>query len=90
MELYIEVELIIDIVKQIFGYVVKILQLVYDMIEVRKKVNNVENIEDIVRIYLIEVKDFFEIIRKEVDQFELIIDDEDWLLVKYCELFYIR
>jgi glutamine synthetase len=90
MELHTEAEPIIDIVKQISGHVAKISQLAHDMTEARKKANNCETIEETAKIYSTEVKDFFEIIRKEVDQLELIIDDEDWPLVKYRELLYIR
>ncbi len=90
MELHDEAEPIIKIIKDISRHVAQITKLVYEMTEARKKANNAETVEETARIYSTEVKSFFEVVRKEVDHLELIIDDEDWPLIKYRELLYIR
>jgi glutamine synthetase len=41
-------------------------------------------------LYGSEVKDYFEKIRYEVDKLELLIDDEDWPLVKYREMLFVK
>jgi len=90
MDMRIEAEPIIKIIKDISKHVKIISEEVEEMTQARKKANNTENIEERATIYSKEVKSFFEVIRKEVDKLELIIDDEDWPLTKYRELLYIR
>ncbi len=90
MDMKIEAEPIIKIIKDISKHVKIISEEVEEMTEARKKANNTENIEERATIYSREVKSFFEVIRREVDKLELIIDDEDWPLTKYRELLYIR
>lgn len=85
-----EAEPIIDMIKKISSRVKQITQLAEEMTQARKKANNAETIEERARLYSTEVKDFFEKIRYHVDKLELIIDDEDWPLVKYRELFYLH
>lgn len=59
------------------------------MIEECKKVNKIEDGEKRVFVYCDKVKFFFEEIRYYCDKFELLVDDEIWLLIKYRELLFI-
>lgn len=90
MELKDEAEPIIQIIKDISRHVKIISLKVGEMTDARRKANNIESVEERARLYSTEVKGFFDIIRKEVDKLELIIDDEDWPLTKYRELLFIR
>jgi glutamine synthetase len=90
MEMIIEAEPVINIIKEISERVTIISRLVHDMTEARKRINNIDDIEEHAKLYGNEVKGFFEDIRYHVDKLEILIDDEDWPLVKYRELLYIR
>lgn len=81
---------IIDIIKTISQRVKVITENVKLMTDARKKANNQESVFDTARIYSTEVKPYFEIIRRQVDKLELMIDDQDWPLTKYRELLYVR
>jgi glutamine synthetase len=81
---------IIEIIKDISNRVKVIKTNVLSMTEARKKANNADNTVVKARIYSTEVRPYFDVIRKNVDKLELIIDDEDWPLTKYRELLYIR
>jgi glutamine synthetase len=90
MDLKDEAQPIIKIIKEISSRVAKISALIDEMTEARKKANAAKDVEETARLYSGEIKNFFDPIRYEVDKLELIIDDEDWPLVKYRELLYIR
>ncbi|GAB2621122.1 glutamine synthetase III [Emticicia sediminis] len=90
MELINEAEPVINIIKEISERVTIISKLVHDMTEARKRINNIDDIEEHAKLYGNEVKGYFEEIRYHVDKLEILIDDEDWPLVKYRELLYIR
>ncbi len=90
MELTREAEPVIKIIREISERVTEISLKVDEMTEARKKANNIEDIEEKAKLYSTEVKHFFEEIRYNVDKLEILIDDEDWPLVKYRELLYIR
>lgn len=81
---------IIEIIKDISNRVKVIKTNVLSMTEARKKANNSDNTVEKARIYSTEVRPYFDVIRKNVDKLELIIDDEDWPLTKYRELLYLR
>ncbi|AFK05237.1 glutamine synthetase catalytic region [Emticicia oligotrophica DSM 17448] len=85
-----EAEPVIQIIKEISERVTEISKKVNDMTEARKKANNLDDIEEQARLYGTEIKSFFDEIRYHVDKLEILIDDEDWPLVKYRELLYIR
>jgi len=85
-----EAEPIKDIIRAISQHVVAIKNGVAAMTETRKKANNLSNTAEMGMAYATEVKSFFDQIRYEVDKLELIIDDEDWPLVKYRELLFIK
>jgi len=85
-----EAEPVISIIKEISSRVATISQLVDESIEARKHANNQTDIASMAYEYSTVIKDYSEKIRYEVDKLELIIDDEDWPLVKYRELLYVR
>jgi glutamine synthetase len=85
-----EAEPIKNIIREIARRLVTIQQLVADMTEARREANNTDNTASRATMYGSSVKDYFEKIRYEVDKLELIIDNEDWPLVKYRELLFVK
>ncbi|RCR68910.1 glutamine synthetase III family protein [Larkinella punicea] len=85
-----QAEPIKDLIKEISARVIAIKKNVEEMTETRKKANNLTDTAEMAKLYATEVKDFFDVIRYEVDKLELIIDDEDWPLVKYRELLFVK
>ncbi|QHT67458.1 glutamine synthetase type III [Rhodocytophaga rosea] len=79
-----------DTIEKIAEYVDTLLGAVEDMTEARKKANNTENVRERAALYGNEVKGYFDKIRYSVDKLELLVDDEDWPLVKYRELLMVR
>jgi glutamine synthetase len=84
-----EAEPIVSIIKNISEHVSSITFFVLEMTEKRKKANVDPSLDEQARIYSEEVKPYFEKIRYHVDKLELIIDDKDWPLAKYREMFYL-
>lgn len=78
------------IIRELSSRVVTIKKNVEAMIDARKRANNVPDTKEMARLYATEVKDYFDVIRYEVDKLELLIDDEDWPLVKYRELLFVK
>lgn len=61
------------------------------MIQERGKVNKIEDSRKRAIAYCDQVKEkYFDKIRYSVDKLELFVDDEDWPLVKYRELLFLR
>ncbi len=61
------------------------------MTDERKQVNGIEDTRERANAYCDRIKDkYFDDIRYSVDKLELMIDDEDWPLVKYRELLFLR
>ena len=79
-----------EIITEISGHVIVIKKLVYDMTEARKVANNMEDHFEKARAYTLDVKPYFDQIRYHIDKLELVIDNEDWPLVKYREMLFIR
>jgi len=62
-----------------------------DMIEERKKTNEIEHSREKAIAYCNNIKHkYFDKIRYHVDKLELFVDDEDWPLVKYREMLFIH
>lgn len=80
----------IQMIKSISKYTSDIVTLQEEMTEARKEANNKEDIEERAKIYSEKVKSYFEKIRYAVDKLELIVDDNDWPLVKYREMLLIK
>ena len=85
-----EAEPIKDILRDISARVIVIKKQAESMIGARKRANNVTDTTERARLYATDVKGHFETIRYEVDKLEQIVDDEDWPLVKYRELLFVK
>ncbi|WP_247235165.1 glutamine synthetase III [Telluribacter sp. SYSU D00476] len=85
-----EAEPIKEIIKEISDRVKVIKGLVHDMTESRKRANAIEDTVEKARLYGSEIKGYFDEIRYHVDKLEVLIDDEDWPLVKYREMLFIK
>jgi glutamine synthetase len=82
---------IIETIKELSQYISTVRKLTYEMIEARKSANLKEYARDKAISYCDEVKNtYFDQIRYAVDKLELLVDDEDWPLVKYRELLFLR
>jgi glutamine synthetase len=78
-------------IEKISGYIHTIQEEVDNMIDERKRVNKIEDTRDRAIAYCDDVKaKYFDKIRYAVDKLELLIDDEDWPLVKYREMLFLR
>jgi glutamine synthetase len=78
-------------IKEISTHIATIQTLVSDMIDSRRRINKIENTREKAIAYCKDVKEkFFGEIRYHVDKLELFVDDENWPLVKYRELLFIR
>jgi glutamine synthetase len=79
-----------ELIKKISEHIGAISKNVDNMIEARKKANNVENIEKRAELYCDKVKPFFDTIRTHCDKLEMMVDDELWPLSKYREILFTR
>ncbi|NOT76738.1 MAG: glutamine synthetase type III [Cyclobacteriaceae bacterium] len=82
---------VIQTIKEISGHIDIIKSSVNKMIEERKRLNKLSDTHKKANGYCDDVKErYFESIRDSVDKLELLVDDEDWPLVKYRELLFLR
>ena len=90
-ELGVDASEIVDTIKEISRHVSNARKLVNEMTEERKRINKIEDNKEKAIEYGDNVKGkYFDDIRYAVDKLELIIDDEDWPLIKYRELLFLR
>jgi len=80
----------IKLIKGISEHIEAIHFKVEEMINARKKANNLKDAVKKAEMYCSEVKPFFEEIRYHCDKLELMVDDEIWPLTKYRELLFTR
>lgn len=82
---------VIQTIKEITELISIIKNGVRKMIEERKRVNKIADTHKRALAYCDDVKEkYFDQIRDAVDKLELLVDDEDWPLVKYRELLFLR
>lgn len=82
---------VVDTIKEISGHIELIKESVDKMIEARKRANKMKDTRERAIAYCDDVKEkYFDKIRNAVDDLELLVDDEDWPLVKYRELLFLR
>jgi glutamine synthetase len=74
----------------ISDHITMIKNLVFEMVEERKKANIIEDSFKKALAYEKHVKPYLESIRQHIDKLELIVDDEIWPLPKYRELLFTR
>ncbi len=80
----------LEMIKEISDRVSTIRKNVDDMIEERKKANNITDHKKQAVAYCDKVKEHFELIRYEVDKLELLVEDESWPLPKYREMLFTK
>lgn len=82
---------VVQSIKEINGHIDTIKTSVRQMIEERKRINKISDTRKRAYAYCDDIKDkYFDKIRDAVDDLELLVDDEDWPLVKYRELLFLR
>jgi glutamine synthetase len=82
---------VVQTIKEISGHIEVIKNGVREMVEERKRINKVTDTHKRAIGYCDDIKEkYFELIRDSVDKLELLVDDEDWPLVKYRELLFLR
>ncbi len=78
-------------IEKISSYISEVSELTHDMIEERKRINKLDDRREIAIEYCDNVKHkYFEKLRHAVDKLELMVDDEDWPLVKYREMLFLH
>lgn len=80
----------IEIIEVMSKHINIISKHVEQMIEARKKANNMGTMHQKAFAYCNEVKPHFDIIRYHADKLELIVDDNLWSLPKYREMLFMR
>jgi glutamine synthetase len=82
---------VVQTIKEISGHIDTIKTGVRAMIEERKRINKLSDTHKRAVGYCDDIKEkYFELIRDSVDKLELLVDNEDWPLVKYRELLFLR
>lgn len=82
---------VVQTIKEISEHIEVIKTGVRQMVEERKRINKMSDTHKRAYAYCDDIKEkYFEKIRDAVDKLELLVDDEDWPLVKYRELLFLR
>ncbi|MBL3658544.1 glutamine synthetase III family protein [Fulvivirga sediminis] len=82
---------VISIIESVSGYIETLRKEVYNMIDERRRLNKEEDLRERAIGYCDDVKaKYFDTIRYAVDKLEMLVDDEDWPLVKYREMLFLR
>jgi glutamine synthetase len=82
---------VVKTIEEISAHIETIKTNVRNMVEERKKVNKMTDAFEKAEAYCEKIKEkYFDKIRESVDELELLIDDEDWPLVKSRELLFLR
>ena len=90
-ELRLDNKPVLKAIEEISGHINALKVGVRQMIDERRKVNKIEDMRDLAIAYCDKVKGkYFDKIRYAADKLELLVDDEDWPLIKYRELLFIR
>jgi len=79
-----------DILTKLQGHMNTMQTSVDDMINARKKANKVEDLEERARMYCEDVRPLMDTIRYHADKIEHYVDDQEWPLVKYREMMFMR
>jgi len=80
----------LEMVNEISERTSAIRSFVYDMIDERKKANNMKEIKKQADAYCQKVIPYLDKIRYEVDKLEFIVDDDLWPLPKYREMLFTK
>ena len=80
-----------QLLNKISEHINHVSQLAIEMIDARKKANNLTDTREKAVAYCADVKEkFFDKLRYHVDKLELLVDDKEWYLPKYRELVFLR
>ena len=80
----------LKIIEEISGRTLKIEQFVEELVNARKVANKIEDEHEKAIAYHDTVAPKMDLIRRQIDKLELIVDDSCWPLPKYRELLFIR
>ena len=83
-------ELQLEMIKEISEHISVIKRTTDNMVEERKKANNLDSPKKQAHAYCDKVKPLFDTIRYHVDKLEAMIDDEEWPLPKYREMLFLK
>ncbi len=82
---------VVQTIKEASEYIDIIKNGVRQMTEERKRINKIADTHKRAYAYCDDIKEkYFDKIRDAVDKLELLVDDEDWPLVKYREILFLR
>jgi len=82
---------VVQTIKEISEHIDTIKKGVRAMVEERKRVNKIADTHKRAIAYCDDIKEkYFDVIRDAVDDLELLVDNEDWPLVKYREMLFLR
>jgi glutamine synthetase len=82
---------VVQTIKEISEHIDAIKTNVRAMVEERKRINKMADTHKRAIAYCDDIKEkYFDVIRDSVDKLELLVDNEDWPLVKYRELLFLR
>ena len=82
---------VVSSIERVSKYLITLNQDIDDMVNERKRVNQIEDSREKAIAYCNDIKlKYFDKIRYAVDHLELLIDDEDWPLPKYREMLFIK
>ncbi len=77
-------------IRKISEHIRLIRELTKELVELRKGVNQVEDVFERAMLYAKEINPVIEEIRYHIDKLELIVDDKQWPLPKYRELLFLH
>ncbi|MEQ9404513.1 MAG: glutamine synthetase III [Cyclobacteriaceae bacterium] len=78
-------------IEDVSKHINNVRRLTHDMIEERKRINEIKDIREKAIEYCDNVKNkYFDDLRYAVDKLEMYVDDEDWPLAKYRELLFLK
>ncbi len=82
---------VVKTISEISEHIETLKNSVTSMTDERKRINNIEHSDKKASEYCDNIKEkYFDKIRYAVDKLELLVDDEDWPLVKYREMLFLR
>jgi glutamine synthetase len=82
---------VLNTIKDISEHIDIIKTGVSQMVDERKRINKLSDTHKKAYAYCDDIKEkYFDKIRDSVDKLELLVDDEDWPLVKYREMLFLR
>ena len=82
---------VVKTIQEISGYIEIIKSNVTAMVDERKRLNKESDTHKRAFGYCDDIKEkYFDVIRDAVDKLELLVDNEDWPLVKYREMLFLR